>query len=84
MFTPFHSQNTGRFYPFDESEIASQKDIFTSAHGENGLDIIRKGIVDLGIVLYVDSGTALETAAYCNITKNNDIFSVEIIIICAN
>lgn len=47
MESTFYSQNTGRYYPFDEAAVQSQ----SSTRSCEELEILRKAVVDLGMVI---------------------------------
>ena len=62
MITSFQSQNTGRFYPFDETELPS-------GLSDTDLRVLKRGIVDLGIVVLSDDDFRKEVRAVCTLTK---------------
>jgi len=80
METPFYSQNTGRFYPFDEARITSVRD----ECGECVLDVLYRGIVDLGIAVISSDDLLDPVISECEISKVGNVRSVSVTVTCSS
>ena len=78
METPFYSQNTGRFYPFDDASTASIRE----EYGECILDVLRRGIVDLGLVVISNDSYTAPVISSCKISKSGKTVSVSVTVTC--
>jgi len=80
MEPSFYSQNTSRFYPLDEDKISSVRDTYS----ECDLDILRQGIVDLGMVVVTDDEHQDSVFSSCTISKADNTYSVVVTADCAS
>jgi hypothetical protein len=78
METSFYSQNTGRFYPFDEDNVQSHRAENEAKYGAQAMELIQKGIVDMGMVVMTGDSRTEPIITYCRISKSGDVFTVAI------
>jgi len=74
--TSFYSQNTLRFYPFDEEQVQSNRSSFS----EIEINVLQKGIVDLGIVLYTSNDDISPAEVMASLRQVSDGYKVTVII----
>jgi len=79
METTFYSQNTGRFYPFDEDAVQNTRQP-VSSWTECHLDILRRGFADLGIVVLSsnDGKSRVDAVAHIENAAEGLFMSVEV------